>query len=77
MIFYRTYLKNKIGVQKQVERCEIPIFGGAKRRKSGAYTSYVSILNRFATLQWALRLFLRYVLWFQMDNETKKAACIS
>jgi hypothetical protein len=34
-------------------------------------------LNRFATLQWALRLFLRYVLWFQMDNETKKAACIS
>jgi hypothetical protein len=27
----RTYLKNKIRVQKQVELCEIPIFGGAKR----------------------------------------------
>jgi len=33
-----TYLKKKIMVQKQVELCEIPIFGGVKRWKSGAYT---------------------------------------
>jgi hypothetical protein len=44
----RTYLKNKIRVQGKARNS----------RKSGAYTSYVSILNRFATPPWALRLFL-------------------
>jgi len=34
----RTYLKNKIRVQKQVELCEIPRIGGVKRLKSGTYT---------------------------------------
>jgi len=45
----RTYLKKKIGIQGKARNS----------RKSGAYkrTSYVSILNRFATPPWALRLF--------------------
>jgi hypothetical protein len=51
--------KIRLVFRAQVELYEIPPPGARNGEKCGAYTYYVSILNRFATPPWALRLFLR------------------